>query len=85
MSQVSDRRRHLNPNTIAGAEYRTAYNRGWKAGLNTGSFTLDRADTRGEPDAWYDGYYDQAAGREKWHLPNCAAHGPADAGGCGEA
>lgn len=37
--------------------------------LNGGA--LDRADQRGEPEAWYDGYLDAAAGREKWHLRDC--------------
>jgi hypothetical protein len=63
---------------------RASYTRGWKAGHGEGSGYLDRADARREPDAWYDGYEDAAAGREKWHRLNCAAHhnGP---GGCGEA
>lgn len=64
---------------------RVAYTRGWTASLRaTGSYTLSNADSRGEPSAWYDGYYDAAAGRAKWHRPNCPAHhnGP---GGCGEA
>lgn len=65
------------------SEYRKAYNRGWRSSLySEGSGVLDGADGRGEPDAWYDGYYDAGAGREKWHLARCTAHhnGP---GGCG--
>jgi hypothetical protein len=64
---------------------RDSYDRGWRASQRaTGSFTLEHADARGEPGAWYDGYLDHAAGRGKWHTPNCPAHhnGP---GGCGEA
>lgn len=63
-------------------DYVAAYNRGWRSALAEGGFPLDNADARNEPSAWYDGYYDHAAGREKWHLPYCAAHhnGP---GGCG--
>ena len=64
---------------------RASYNRGWRTSLNgTGSGYIDRADARREPDEWYDGYYDAAAGREKWHLLHCAAHHN-DQGGCGEA
>jgi hypothetical protein len=62
---------------------RDNYNRGWKASAAAaGSFTLDNADGRGEPNAWYDGYYDLATGREKWHLPNCKNHHNNE-GGCG--
>lgn len=44
--------------------YRVDYNRGWRAGgRGTG---LEAADARGEPEAWYDGYHDRAAGRLKW-------------------
>ena len=66
------------------SQYKSDYNRGWRAGHNTGSFTLERADMRNESDAWYDGYFDAAAGRSKWHIPNCANHHN-DLGGCGEA
>jgi len=52
--------------------YRAAYQRGWLAARRVGA--LERADDRGEPDAWYDGYLDNAAGREKWHLATCADH-----------
>ena len=52
-------------------EYKRDYNRGWRSSSNySGSDgMLDRADARGESDAWYDGYYDHAAGREKWETP----------------
>lgn len=63
-------------------QYRADYIRGWKAGVNIGA--LDRADDRNEPDAWYDGYLDYAAGREKWHRRDCAAHHNRP-GGCGVA
>lgn len=44
-------------------EYGAAYRRGRKASMNyRGGYTspLERADSRGEPDAWYDGYHDHA-------------------------
>lgn len=56
-------------------QYRAAYNRGWKTSERASDGALDRADSRGEPDAWYDGYLDSATGREKWHIPNCPDHG----------
>ena len=46
-----------------------SYRRGWLASVRYGASTgngpspLERADSRGEPDAWYDGYHDHAAGR----------------------
>lgn len=53
-------------------EYRKAYNRGWgSAKRETG---MDRADARGEPNSWYDGYTDYAVGREKWHMLTCTDH-----------
>ena len=55
------------------AEYRKAYERGWK------STNLEAGDARNEPEAWYDGYVDAAAGREKWHTYHCR-----QAGGCEE-
>ncbi len=50
--------------------YRKHYNRGWRSSAGPGA-TLDRADGRGEPDAWYDGYFDLAAGRAKYHRWTC--------------
>jgi hypothetical protein len=50
--------------------YRAAYERGWRNSKSE-SASLDRADARGEPEAWYDGYLDYAADREKWHLLRC--------------
>jgi hypothetical protein len=62
-----------------------AYTKGWTASLRaTGSGTLDNADSRREPNEWYDGYYDAAVGREKWHRPTCPNHHNQE-GGCGEA
>jgi hypothetical protein len=60
------------------AEYRRAYNAGWRYSQSP-TATLDNAN--GKPDAWFDGYLDLAAGREKWHLAHCAGtdcdeHGP---------
>ena len=74
--------RHTN-DPQANADYRKAYNRGWASGQR-GIGGLDRADDRGEPEAWYDGYLDAAAGREKWHLLNCSQHDNS-ANGCGRA
>lgn len=87
-----DRRRELTP------EYRKHYNRGWRTSTTTTTGSpLDNADgrlhrdadgnwQRGEYDAWYDGYMDAAAGREKWHLPNCPDHtGSSATHGCREA
>jgi hypothetical protein len=68
----------------ADADYKAAYNRGWKAGNSGADFCLDNADGRGEPHAWYDGYHDAAACRPKWHLAHCGAHHNSD-GGCGAA
>lgn len=63
---------------------RASYSRGWTAGERCGDGCLDRADARGEVDAWYDGYLDSAVGRYKWHRPLCSAHHNGD-GGCGDA
>ena len=61
------------------AAYKADYNRGWAASGRASDGALSRADARGEPHAWYDGYADLAAGRAKWHLLRCPDH---DA--CGE-
>jgi hypothetical protein len=58
--------RHLDPHS---AEYAKDYSLGWKAGERAGEGVegvLDRADARNVSHAWYDGYHDQAAGREKF-------------------
>jgi hypothetical protein len=52
-------------------EYRAAYLRGWRASdryvvSRDGRTPVERADDRGEPHAWYDGFDDQLAGRSKW-------------------
>lgn len=54
---------------MADAEYNKHYARGWRSSEKTGGGgdALDRADSRGAHPAWYDGYYDHAAGRAKWH------------------
>lgn len=65
--------------TKPSAEYRRDYNRGWRYSSTSLDPTLDHGDARGEPDAWYDGYLDAAAGREKWHTFSCRL-----AGGCDE-
>lgn len=48
--------------------YRADYRRGWRAG---GAWALERADARSEPDAWYDGYFDRAASRPRYHSEGC--------------
>jgi len=55
--------------------YRAAYRRGWKAGNSNAYGSLDNAMSRGEPDAWFDGYSDKAIGREMWHSLTCQSHG----------
>jgi len=51
-------------------EYRSWYEKGWRYSGRP-SATLDHGDSNGYPDAWYDGYLDRAAGRDKWHLATC--------------
>ena len=65
-------------------EYKRSYNRGWRASQGPADDPLGDADGRGEPDAWYEGYEDDAAGRQKWHSLHCRDHHN-DPGGCGEA
>jgi hypothetical protein len=65
-------------------EYRGHYQRGWRAshGYGTSEISpLERADLRGEPGAWYDGYTDYAVGRPKWHSLTCPS-GEHEAEGC---
>lgn len=62
----------------AGKAYTGHYNRGWKAGSGSGAATsnvspLERADQRGEPEAWYHGYHDAADDRPKFHSRDCPA------------
>ena len=60
-------------------EYKANYNRGWRTDQGAKEFGgLERADARGEPDSWYEGYEDSAAHRNKWHSLYCENH-------CGEA
>jgi len=60
-------------------QYRKDYNRGWRYS-ETANANLDTADSKGWTDsnAWMDGYLDLAAGRDKWHTPNCPTHGDAN-------
>lgn len=55
-------------------DYRNRYAKGWRYAVRATG--LDNADRRGltRDDAWMDGYLDQAAGRERWHLLRCADH-----------
>lgn len=52
----------------SGPSYTAAYRRGWDAAERGAEGALGRADFRNEPDAWYDGYVDSAAGRPKYTL-----------------
>jgi hypothetical protein len=60
-------------------ENRGHYRRGWKASeraalsMSEGPSALERADSRGEHGAWYDGYMDDATGRPKYHSLTCPA------------
>lgn len=47
-------------------EYARDYQAGYVAGERGSEGALERADARGASHAWYDGYHDAAAGREKW-------------------
>jgi hypothetical protein len=49
-------------------QYKADYNRGWRTSRNAGEHSLENADARNEPNSWYDGYLDYAAGRPKWTL-----------------
>ena len=55
---------------------RKEYLLGWKAserfGRSSGSTStpLERADRRGVSEFWYDGYFDHACDREKFHTLN---------------
>lgn len=65
----------------------TSYRRGWDTGLREcrlqrpelidrdGKTPLERADWRGEPNEWYDGYSDQAQGNPKYHYRDCPVCG----------
>ena len=55
-------------------EARKAYRAGWQASIRAGEGVegvLDRADGRGVPNAWYDGYMDYACDRMKYHNLTC--------------
>jgi hypothetical protein len=54
-------------------EYRKAYEAGWRYSQRS-TATLDHGDAMGFSEAWYDGYLDLAAGREKWHRLHCPDH-----------
>jgi hypothetical protein len=75
-----------------GEEEKTArghYQRGWNAGQRAvngvydyGPSPLEKADTRGEPKQWYDGYHDYTADRPKYHALECTTTGDHDQPGC---
>jgi hypothetical protein len=60
-------------------DYRYWYNRGWRYSQRLTALGLEWGDSQGFPEAWYDGYLDNAANREKWHFVACRL-----AGGCEE-
>jgi hypothetical protein len=55
-------------------KYKTDYNRGWNYSNNSADPSLDHLDRKGASEAEYDGYFDAAASRDKWHLLNCPDH-----------
>jgi hypothetical protein len=74
LTDYSDTPGYAKPPARGGKEYNGHYNRGWKASQGGGANSaLDRADSRREPDAWYDGYLDYAADRPKFHSRDCSA------------
>lgn len=61
-------------------EYKRWYNKGWRYSASAAAQGLEHGDGMNAPDAWYDGYLDLGAGREKWHLAfcrGCPEHPPA--------
>jgi hypothetical protein len=56
--------------------YTKNYARGWKA------TSLEAGDRRGEHESWYDGYMDNAAGRDKFHSRDCPKGPLADHQSC---
>ena len=58
--------------TDMSSDDQAAYERGWRASLKgtepakDGRTPMERADDRGEQDAWYQGYLDRVAERPKW-------------------
>jgi hypothetical protein len=69
---------------LTGVEYRRAYRSGRKMyynhSLDDSPFPLDTPKEW----AWEDGFLDEAAGREQFHLRDCKAHHN-ESGGCGVA
>ncbi len=50
-------------------KYKADYRRGWNSSARANG-SLDKHNF--ESKAWYDGYFDYAAGREKWHSMICS-------------
>lgn len=72
-AQAAARTAGLRANT---PENRGHYRRGWNSSersflSGSDASPLERADSKGEPPAWYDGYMDSATGRPKWHSLTC--------------
>lgn len=56
--------------------YDASYEKGWQyRGHDSlvGEGLFKQRHPQGDTDAWVDGYFDQAAGREKWHMKRCQA------------
>lgn len=47
-------------------DFKYWYNKGWTYSSTAKNPTLEQGDRKGYPDAWYNGYLDFAAGRDKW-------------------
>jgi hypothetical protein len=58
---------------------RAAYTQGWISAQRSSMLGGD-----GKPNEWFDGYFDSAASRPKWHTPLCPAHHNHE-GGCKQA
>lgn len=59
-------------------EYFNDYRAGWAASERMSEGALDRADSRNVSHAWYDGYHDHAAGRDKWTWQHARVAGFSD-------
>lgn len=70
MVEFNDRRGETVPGGrnrehIPVSEYKKHYTRGWSTSKRASMDSLEKADSRGEPTAWYDGYMDYAVGRPR--------------------
>jgi len=73
---VAIERAHAKP-PLSKAEYAVHYNRGWKSQSGDDFAYAGRHGLSvfsHEVNAYYDGFLDQMAGREKWHMRDCTDH-----------